>query len=632
MPPSLSLLRYLRRMNATFSTHSNCRRQMQRDARIRYSNFWIPPIAVPKTSAKNPGQDIDANHLLVKAGFLQQPYPGIFHLLPLGLRIQDKLEKLIDKHMRSLGASKLSLSSLSSELLWDRSGRLATSSELFRFDDRRQTGWLLSPTHEEEITSLVSQCARSYRDLPLRLYQISRKYRDELRPRHGLLRAREFLMKDLYTFDTNPDQALKTYEEVRTAYTNFFNELSMPYLVAKADSGNMGGSLSHEFHLPSAKGEDNILKCSCCQYTRNEELVVPIKYKTTSLDLTNRQNDAKDLSKLEDTVEYLAVSRDGSTLVKAYAPARRTGASSEAAEINPYAIKAAMPEVDLGVEDIRAEYTLMESALKQSTEQSGLPVVAYLFDFRLASSTKDWILGDDGDACVQNAAEVFLVDGATDSHHIDLLRTLPGDECPECDQGQLQRHRAIEVGHTFHLGTRYSEALGAEVTLANNEQAPMQMGCHGIGVSRLISAVALSLADERGLNWPRVMAPFQVVIITPHKKTDHEDVAALYDRLTSPVRLAESNADGPVSPLAIDAVIDDREDKSLVWKLHDADLIGFPVLVIFGRKWEQEGKLEVQCRRKRVLDDKKSRTPRGLCQDVRVEDVPAFVRACLEEL
>ena len=245
----------------------------QYDGRNRLSNFWTPTQLVTQTADAGPQ---DGHDLLIRAGFLRQAHSGIFHLLPLGLRVQNKIEKLIDRHMLHLGASKVSLSSLSSEELWQRSGRLdkGRTSELLRLEDRKGAKYLLSPTHEEEITTIIANALHSYRQLPLRLYQVSRKYRDEPRPRQGLLRGREFLMKDLYTFDATENAAHETYEAVREAYVAFLEELKLPYLVARADSGNMGGTLSHEYHFPSPQGEDTIINCDKCDYSINEELYI----------------------------------------------------------------------------------------------------------------------------------------------------------------------------------------------------------------------------------------------------------------------------------------------------------------------------------------------------------------------
>ncbi|KAK3077064.1 hypothetical protein LTS18_011309, partial [Coniosporium uncinatum] len=386
----------------------------------RLSTFWAPTGGI--TASQQADEDRGTS-LLLQAGFIRQAHSGIWHLLPLGLRVQEKIERLVDKHMQSIGASKLSLSSITSEELWRKTGRYGgQNSEFLGVKDRRESGFLLAPTHEEEITALTKGILKSYKDLPLRLYQISRKYRDELRPRAGLLRAKEFLMKDLYTFDASQDAALQTYSVVRGAYKAFFDELGLPYLVAEADSGAMGGNLSHEYQFEAANGEDIVHVCSSssCGYTANEE--------------------------------------------------------------------------------------------------------ASLVDFP------------------------YVGDG-------------PGT-CPKCFLQSIEKKRAIEVGHTFHLGTRYSEPLDALVPGPGSAAEPvkLQMGCHGIGISRLIGAVASLTADARGLNWPRSIAPFQAVVI-PKKGLEREalDLAKKFP--------------------GTDIVVDDRE-KPLPWKFKDAELIGYPTQIV----------------------------------------------------
>lgn len=283
----------------------------------------------------------------------------------------------------------------------------------------------------------MANAVQSYKDLPLRLYQVSRKYRDEARPRQGLLRGREFVMKDLYTFDVTDEEARETYEAVRAAYAAFFDELHLPYIMAGADSGNMGGSLSHEYHFPSEIGEDTVIRCPSCDFTVNEE------------------------------------------------------------------IRVAHPDQDPKV-------------------------------------------------------------------------------CPSCLQRSLEHHRAIEIGHTFHLGTRYSVPLDATVLDANNETTPIFMGCHGIGVTRLIGAVASLLADSKGLSWPLAIAPFGVVIVatTGSQMASAGDLCSVYDQLTA---------------TGLDAAIDDRQ-RSVGWRLKDADLVGYPFIVVLGSQWGSQ-MVELQCRR-----------------------------------
>lgn len=456
----------------------------------RLSQFWTPTGGVTKATEDD---DSGTYKTLARARFISQSRSGIFHLLPLGLRVQEKIERLVDKHMRAVGASKVSLSSISSQELWQKTGRWKPDGEFLSVQDRRKSGLLLAPTHEEEITSLVAGMVKSYRDLPLRLYQVSRKYRDELRPRSGLLRAKEFLMKDLYTFDVTPEAAMETYETVREAYDAFFQELGVPYLVAKADSGDMGGNLSHEYHLPSPAGEDTVWSCSKCSYIANDEV---------------------------------------------------------------------------------AEKRSAPKSPKATTE------------------------------CDSSTSKESIHDG---------------DPCPQCSTGTLQSRRCIELGHTFHLGTRYSAPLNAGVTQSTDSKtesyAPLQMGCHGIGISRLIGALATSIPPpqspkpsiqsaktEDECSWPVSIAPFTIAVLRA-PKIPNEDAE----------RVIQHISHAPPSPgfedvaHLIDIVLDDR-GRDLGWQLKDSDLIGYPIVVVLGNTWmnknsqrgdmaAEKDKVEVQCRR-----------------------------------
>jgi len=426
-------------------SHHQLARTIATGAPPRLSAFWTPTGGISKELSPETGQE-DSHDALVRAGYIRQTHAGLYQLLPLGQRVQAKVEALLDGHMSGapVSAAKLALSTLSSVALWERSGRWdADRTELFTLRDRRGQRYLLAPTHEEEVTALVRDAVHSYRDLPLRLYQISRKFRDELRPRHGLLRTREFLMKDLYTFDVDREAALRTYESVTRAYRAFFDEFKLPYIVAEADSGAIGGDFSHEYHFVSRKGEDEVLTCGGCKYAANTEVA-----------------------------------------------------------------------------------------------------------------------------------------GGLDA----------GASCPKCGLRKLKKHVTVELGHTFFLGTKYSEPLDARVVVERGRKGdggvPMQMGCHGIGVSRLIATMADLLADEKGLRWPRVMAPFDVVVV-PGRDASDSDVRAVAGDLA-----AASRVGGGVT---IDAVIDDRA-KELGWKLNDADLIGYPIIVVLGKRWKDHEEAEVQCR------------------------------------
>ncbi|KAJ5587632.1 uncharacterized protein N7459_003397 [Penicillium hispanicum] len=603
-------------------------RGLHYDGRNRISNFWIPTGGISKKPVD--GEKEDANDLLIRGGFLRQAYSGVFHLLPLGLRVQDKLERLIDKHMRSLGASKVSLSSISSQELWEQSGRLTEGSEVFRFHDRKETRFLLAPTHEEEITSLVGGLTKSYKNLPLRVYQITRKYRDEPRPRQGLLRGREFIMKDLYTFDYSVKEALKTYQSVKHTYTQLFDELKIPYLVAAADSGNMGGSLSHEFHFISNKGEDRVVSCSSCEHVYNEELADGKTHSFHEL-----ENSAVPGFRTEDahveggsTVSngmWMAISHDGNTLLRGWYPKySMQNGSTEPVErhVNSHAVKAIATaigvDLDLSVENPLEKWSSHVKANKNFEK----PRVLDLYDSQVRVYQRpplSDLLEEVG--CTAADIEYLMLDRFPGtSNRLSLVRVHDGDRCSRCADGELTSHSAVELGHTFHLGTRYSEVLNASVSVnpavledssSSGSQTgkevivPMQMGCHGIGVSRMISAVANRLADSKGLNWPRVIAPYEVVVV-PGKGLDAV-AEQVYDSLAS-------KASTPV-----DTIIDDR-DKGMGWKLGDADLIGYPVIIVVGNGWKKNQTLEVQCR---LL---------GVKQDVPLDQLLGVVENLLSQL
>ncbi|KAB8240972.1 prolyl-tRNA synthetase [Aspergillus flavus] len=592
------------------------------DGRTRVSNFWIPTGGISKKNIQ--GEKEDVNDLLVRGGFLRQAYSGIFHMLPLGLRVQDKLERLIDKHMRSVGASKVSLSSISSQELWERSGRLGEGSEVFKFHDRKESRFLLAPTHEEEITTLVGSLAKSYRDLPLRVYQISRKYRDEPRPRQGLLRGREFIMKDLYTFDCTVEEALETYTSVKAAYTRLFNDLKIPYLVAAADSGNMGGNLSHEFHVPSSKGEDTVISCTSCDTVYNDELADGKIHELGDNESHQASPgfDTGDMSpEATPTIStglWMSISKDKRTLLRGWYPKfSMQGETQEPVEreANSHAVKsvanAAGIDLDLSVENPLEQW----ATNVKSNKASGPYRVVDMYDSQVRVYKRP-PLSDllDQAGCKVEDIDYSMLDRFPGTNNgLSLVKVQDGDKCAKCAQGRVKTQVAIELGHTFHLGTRYSEVLQASVMVdqsssgsSEHQVVPMQMGCHGIGVSRMITAVADSLADSKGLNWPRAVAPFEVIVV-PAKGLE-EEAEKIYDTLTS----------DPASP--VDVILDDR-DKQMGWKLGDADLIGYPIIVVVGKGWKKEQTLEVQCRQ---LDN--------LRENVPLEQLSTFIRSLLERL
>jgi len=394
-------------------------------------------------------------------------------------------------------------------------------------------------------------------------------------------------MKDLYTFDYSAESALKTYEEACAAYRAVFDEMKLPYLVAEADTGDIGGKLSHEFHLPAPMGDDNVITCTDCNYVANEELA------TTRI--APVENQASTTAQV-----WRGISRDRKTLVNVWYP---TGFTDT--DINPYALKASLPDLDSGLEDA---LPLWETALNSAS--GSVPQLLNIVDYRLGPQFVERLqsgpsrlpaLPSQGAIEPSKINEQYMT-SSKKGEPINALRIHDGDRCPRCDSGVLEVQKAIELGHTFNLGTKYSEALEAHVQVPSNMlkngddasaesggtvSVPMQMGCHGIGVSRIIGAVADHLSDAQGLNWPRAIAPFEVVVISNKTKLE-EDAVAVANALTEPL-------DGDTSS-QIDLVLDDR-DETLIHKLNDATLIGYPVIVVLGRKWKSDRLCEVQCRR-----------------------------------
>jgi prolyl-tRNA synthetase len=530
---------------------------------------------------------------------MRQAYAGIYQLLPLGLRVLVKIERSIDKHMQSAGASKVSLSSISSQKLWEQSGRLSTGSEIFKFEGRGKSKWLLTPTHEEEITSLLANEVFTERDLPVRLYQIGRKYRDEQRPRSGLLRGREFIMKDMYTFDATTKAAEQTYQRIREAYRSFFDELGVTYVEVRADSGNMGGDLSHEFHFPHDSGEDNIIHCSSCDYARNEEFVAKTDRRIRAVDAPQNSSDIaiQDATSVRDFI-----SEDGRVLARVILPLQSsTEQPYSSADINTFAIKEAMrdvAEMNTGVEEHKAMQILEESRRTRSQDSAPLQVV-YLVDQRVKESqiiqrTQQDLTEFGG----SETSRIIVCSAENASAPINLIRQRTGDSCPQCRSGTLTVEKAIEIGHTFHLGTRYSAKLKLNIlpTVKGADRTPVQMGCHGIGVTRLLAASVSCLSENDRIIWPRRIAPYDVIICTADKDGGSLEAAeALYDELAA-VNLSED-------PSKLDLVLDDRGDRNYSSKVKEAEAIGYGAIVTVGKRLLDKGVVELIVPRAAVRED-----------------------------
>lgn len=450
-------------------------------------------------------------------------------------------------------------------------------------------------------------------------------------------------MKDLYTFDTTREQALETYATVQHAYAAFFNEFGIPFYMTSASSGEMGGDLSHEVHMASEKGEDNIVLCDSCKYASNEDVAQRGLTMAQKSSMVTHEDDATTSSTEAASIEpktadeqseptyriWTGLTSDRQILVQAFYPPHVTQAQSGdegmswEADADPKVLQSFVEDLDLGIENPLQLWK--QSVSKHDNDPSYQPRILQIFDQRLPQALTHnlrtvpivALKSEDPTAFPANTTFANVTRDPRTNLPINIikLRIRTGDPCPQCPTGSLRVLKSVEVGHTFHLGTRYSKPLGATVasdssmttwdrkTLrglledSRSEAVPgrttLQMGCHGIGVSRLLAAIASALASSHGLNWPRCIAPFEVVVMA--SKIFKRDGEIVYDALTQGYVGRDR-----VAP--IDAIWDDR-DKELPWKLKDADLVGYPVVVVLGRSWKVGRKVEVQCRRLGVRED-----------------------------
>jgi prolyl-tRNA synthetase len=479
--------------------------------------------------------DVDSHRLLVRGGYLRRVASGVYAWLPLGYRVLRKVEQIVREEMDAAGAQELWLPILQPLELWQRSGREAAYGPLmFRLEDRRETGFCLSPTAEEVVTTVVAGEYSSYRDLPVNLYQINWKYRDELRPRFGVLRSREFLMKDAYSFDRDLDGLQAAYDAMFAAYGRVFTRCGLTFRAVKAQSGEIGGDTSQEFMAVAAVGEDAFVWCEHCEYAANTEAAT-----RRGTDAAAPAGDAPALERLhtpdapgiDEVADLLGV--DASELLKAIVfdvdgevglalvPGDR--------EVNEYALQRVLPgrAVRLfGDDDFAAHRELARGYV--GPQLGGVKFVLADSSVRARPS---WISGaNERDHHVRN---LVLDRDFTPTHWDEIVVVEPGDPCPSCGRA-LRIDRGIEVGHVFQLGTKYSEALDARYTDEDGVQHPMVMGCYGIGISRIVAAVAEEHRDDGGLAWPVSVAPYEVhLVVLPGKGDAAAAVSATAEQLYS---------------------------------------------------------------------------------------------------
>ncbi|MCH2110449.1 MAG: proline--tRNA ligase [Polyangiaceae bacterium] len=551
---------------------------------MRYSKALIP------TLKEAPSDAISISHiLLMRAGYIRRIGAGIYSFLPLGLKALRKIEEVVRGEMNQAGSQELLLPAILPAELFKESGRWDKFGDtLFRLKDRKGGDYHLGPTHEETITDLARREIHSYRELPQNWYQVQNKYRDEPRPRGGLLRGREFLMKDAYSFDASEEEALSSYESMRLAYRRIFDRLGFRYRMVGADSGAMGGSKSAEFQVLVQSGEDFIAACDSCEYAENIEVAAAPRPSTS--DATASDATAPD-AQTPEAVEEIATPGRGS--IEAVSKFLKT----EPAKFLKSLIYTAGEELVMVV--VRGDHEVNEIRLarelgvdevhlangKAVKEATGSPIgfigpVGYkgriLIDHD-AAALSEGICG----ALKNDYHLAHVVPGRDFQAEAASLRLVTaGDACPKCGKG-LSIYRGIEAGHIFVLGTHYSEKMNAVYLDEAGEKRPLVMGCYGIGISRLVASLVEQHHDDSGIVWPVAAAPYPVHIT--QMGTSDAVVAAV------------AKLERELEELGIEALIDDRDLRPGV-KFKDADLIGLPWRITIGERSLKEGQVELKPR------------------------------------
>jgi len=554
---------------------------------MRFSKMFLPTLKEAPSDA-----EVISHKLMVRAGMIRKLAAGIYDLLPLGLMAQRKVENIIREELNRAGAQEVFLPSIQPAELWQESGRWNLyGRELLRVKDRHDRDFCYGPTHEEVITDLVRREVRSYRQLPLNLYQIQTKFRDEIRPRFGVMRCREFTMKDGYSYDLDEKGVEETYRKMYDAYCNIFRRCGLKFRAVEADTGQIGGSFSHEFMVLADSGEDSVATCEKCDYSANVEKA-EIQQKTEDRRQKTEEElkpmevvSTPDKKSVEEVSEFLKIEKE--KIIKTLIFETENG------------IVAALVRGDHDVNDAKIKKLLKCDVINLAGEKVVEDVTSAPSGFAGPVGLKLKIVADNEVLGIKN-----FVTGANlkDAHSInvnidrdfkidvcgDIRMVKGGDLCPRCD-GTLQVYKGIEVGHVFKLGTKYSESLKAVYLDENGKEKLMVMGCYGIGVGRTVAASIEQNHDDNGIVWPMPIAPFQAIILSLNMK--NADIVNTSENIYQTLR--ESN---------VEVLLDDRDERPGI-KFKDADLIGIPIQIIIGEKNLKDGKAEMKIRKdgKRII-------------------------------
>ena len=539
------------------------------------------------TVKETPADAVVISHqLMLRAGMVRKLASGLYNWLPTGLRVLRKVENIVREEMDRAGAQEVLMPVVQPMELWEESGRApAYGPELLRITDRHNNAFCLGPTHEEVITDLVRNELHSYKQLPANFYQIQTKFRDEIRPRFGIMRSREFIMKDAYSFHTDMASLAATYQIMHQAYCAIFDRLGLDYRPVEADTGAIGGAASHEFHVLADSGEDDIAFSDSSDYAANVELaeaLAPTIERPAPVAAMEKV-DTPNAKTIEELVAQfdLAIEKTVKTLVVK---------GAEEGQLIALLVRGDHELNDIKAEKLESVATPMEFASEEEIRQAigagpgslgpvGLPIPVVI-DRSVA------VMSDFGAGANEDGKHYFNINWERDMalpEVADLRNVVEGDPSPD-GKGTLTIKRGIEVGHIFQLGTKYSEALGAKVLDENGKSVVMPMGCYGIGVTRVVAAAIEQNYDDRGIIWPESIAPFQVALVPVNiKKSPRERELAekLYAELTE---------------AGIEVLFDDREKERLGVKLADSELLGIPHRIVIAERGMDNGVLEYEGR------------------------------------
>ncbi len=529
--------------------------------------------------------EISSHKLMLRAGLIKKLAAGIYVFMPLGLKVLRKIENIVREEMDNSGALELLMPTLQPEQLWQESGRWNTiGKEMIKVQDRRERQFGLGPTHEEVVTDIIRKEIKSYKQLPVTLYQIQTKFRDEIRPRFGVIRAREFIMKDAYSFDQDIDGLNKNYKKMYNAYCKIFDKCALEYQIVEAESGIMGGNVSHEFMALADSGEDTIVHCPSCGYGANMEKAEIVnneqkkanKGKEKSIEKVNTPN----VKTIKQLTEFLKISPKNLVKTLIY----KTNDQIVAVlirgdrEVNETKLLKLLQCVGLELANSDTIEKITGApvgftgpvGLKEKIKIVADNEVLNMKNFTTGANKKDAHLLN------VNIERDFKIDISGDIRFITK-----SDQCPKC-AGHIKIKKGIELGHTFKLGSKYSESMGARFIGKDGREKSIIMGCYGIGVSRIIAAVIEQNNDENGIIWPKSIAPYQVEIL-PVNVNDKETIQIaekLYKKFLSE---------------KIEVIIDDRNERPGI-KFKDADLIGIPIRITIGSKKAKDNIVEIHKR------------------------------------